>query len=110
MSQLFTTPFGRHSTASEVIDGTGLSGKRAIVTGSGSGIGAETARALALAGAEVVLAVRRPQAAGQIDFRADPRPQRHPRRLHRIGDARVAPGLGHHDRPGRPAPALDGRR
>ena len=66
MSQLFRTPFGRTSTASEVIDGVDLSGKRAIVTGAGSGIGAETASALASAGAEVVLAVRRPQAAGQI--------------------------------------------
>ena len=53
---------GRTSTASEVIDGVDLSGKRAIVTGAGSGIGTETARALASAGAEVVLAVRRPQA------------------------------------------------
>ena len=66
MPQRFTTPLGRHSTASEVIDGVDLSGRRAIVTGAGSGIGAETARALASAGAEVVLAVRRPQAAGQI--------------------------------------------
>jgi NAD(P)-dependent dehydrogenase (short-subunit alcohol dehydrogenase family) len=66
MSQLFQTPFGRHSTAAEVIDGVDLSGQRAIVTGAGSGIGTETARALASAGAEVVLAVRRPQAAGQI--------------------------------------------
>jgi NAD(P)-dependent dehydrogenase (short-subunit alcohol dehydrogenase family) len=66
MSELFQTPFGRTSTASEVIDGVDLSGKRAIVTGAGSGIGTETARALASAGAEVVLAVRRPQAAGQI--------------------------------------------
>jgi NAD(P)-dependent dehydrogenase (short-subunit alcohol dehydrogenase family) len=66
MSQLFQTPFSRHSTASEVIDGVDLSGKRAIVTGAGSGIGTETARALASAGAEVVLAVRRPQAAEEI--------------------------------------------
>jgi len=44
----------------------GLQDKVAIVTGAGSGIGTETARALASAGAEVVLAVRRPQAAGQI--------------------------------------------
>src|ERR1700728_3873970 len=66
MSQLFQTPFGRTSTASEVIDGVDLSGKRAIVTGAGSGIGTETARALASAGAEVTLAVRRPQAAQEI--------------------------------------------
>jgi len=63
MPGLFRTPFGRHSTAAEVIDGVDLSGQRAIVTGAGSGIGTETARALASAGAQVVLAVRRPQAA-----------------------------------------------
>src|ERR1700757_3785906 len=63
MAQLFQTPFSRTSTASEVIDGIDLSGQRAIVTGAGSGIGTKTARALASAGAEVTLAVRRPQAA-----------------------------------------------
>jgi NAD(P)-dependent dehydrogenase (short-subunit alcohol dehydrogenase family) len=52
------TPFGATSTAAEVIAGTDLSGKRAIVTGASSGIGQETARALAVAGAEVTLAVR----------------------------------------------------
>jgi NAD(P)-dependent dehydrogenase (short-subunit alcohol dehydrogenase family) len=53
-----TTPFGATSTAAEVIDGTDLTGRRAVVTGGASGIGIETARALAGAGAEVVLAVR----------------------------------------------------
>jgi NAD(P)-dependent dehydrogenase (short-subunit alcohol dehydrogenase family) len=53
-----TTPFGFHSTAAEVIAGIDLSGKRMIVTGAASGIGIETARALAGAGAEVTLAVR----------------------------------------------------
>jgi NAD(P)-dependent dehydrogenase (short-subunit alcohol dehydrogenase family) len=52
------TPFGAQTTATEVLRGVDLSGKRAIVTGGGSGIGAETAKALAGAGAEVVLAVR----------------------------------------------------
>jgi NAD(P)-dependent dehydrogenase (short-subunit alcohol dehydrogenase family) len=52
------TPFGFESTAHEVIAGIDLSGKRAIVTGSSSGIGVETARALASAGADVTLAVR----------------------------------------------------
>jgi NAD(P)-dependent dehydrogenase (short-subunit alcohol dehydrogenase family) len=49
MSQLFQTTFSRTSTASEVIDGVDLSGRREIVTGAGSGIGTETARALDLA-------------------------------------------------------------
>ena len=52
------TQFGFDSTAAEVIDGIDLSGRRAIVTGGSSGIGVETARALAAAGAEVTLAVR----------------------------------------------------
>jgi NAD(P)-dependent dehydrogenase (short-subunit alcohol dehydrogenase family) len=53
-----TTLFGFHSTAAEVTKGIDLAGKRAIVTGGASGIGIETARALAGAGAEVILAVR----------------------------------------------------
>ena len=52
------TPFGFDSTAAEVIDGIDLSGRHAIVTGASSGIGVETARALASAGADVTLAVR----------------------------------------------------
>jgi NAD(P)-dependent dehydrogenase (short-subunit alcohol dehydrogenase family) len=52
------TPFGFNSTAAEVIEGIDLSGQRAIVTGASSGIGVETARALASAGAGVTLAVR----------------------------------------------------
>jgi NAD(P)-dependent dehydrogenase (short-subunit alcohol dehydrogenase family) len=64
MTDRITTPFGAQSTAAEVIAGVDLSGKRAIVTGAASGIGVETARALAAAGAEVTLAVRN-TAAGQ---------------------------------------------
>jgi NAD(P)-dependent dehydrogenase (short-subunit alcohol dehydrogenase family) len=56
---LITTPFGFDSTAAEVVEGTDLTGKRAIVTGGASGIGVETARALAGAGAAVTLAVRK---------------------------------------------------
>ena len=44
---LITTPFGFDSTAAEVVAGIDLAGKRAIVTGAASGIGVETARALA---------------------------------------------------------------
>lgn len=57
-NSLITTPFGFDSTAAEVVADIDLGGKRAIVTGSSSGIGVETARALATAGAEVTLAVR----------------------------------------------------
>lgn len=45
------------------MNGVGLRGKRAVVTGGASGIGLETARALAQAGAAVTLAVRRPEPA-----------------------------------------------
>lgn len=58
MTDLFTTPFGATSTAAEVIAGVDLTGRRAIVTGGSSGLGIETARALAGAGAAVTLAVR----------------------------------------------------
>jgi NAD(P)-dependent dehydrogenase (short-subunit alcohol dehydrogenase family) len=53
-----TTPFGFKSTAAEVIAGVDLGGMRSIVTGASSGIGIETARALASAGAEITLGVR----------------------------------------------------
>jgi NAD(P)-dependent dehydrogenase (short-subunit alcohol dehydrogenase family) len=55
---LITTPFSFESTAMDVIDGVDLSGRTAIVTGGASGIGLETARALAHAGASVTIAVR----------------------------------------------------
>ncbi|HEX6450402.1 MAG TPA: SDR family NAD(P)-dependent oxidoreductase [Trebonia sp.] len=57
-SSRVTTPFGSASTSDDVIAGVDLGGQRAVVTGGASGIGLETARALAAAGAEVVLAVR----------------------------------------------------
>ncbi|SDN26755.1 SDR family NAD(P)-dependent oxidoreductase [Streptomyces wuyuanensis] len=66
MSQLFTSPFDRDSPASDVIEGVDLSGRRAVVTGANSGIGVETARALAAGGAEVTLAVRRPEAGERV--------------------------------------------
>ncbi|MFD9492796.1 SDR family NAD(P)-dependent oxidoreductase [Streptomyces sp. NPDC060005] len=55
--------FGAKSTADEVLEGMDLSGKLAIVTGGYSGIGLETTRALARAGAHVVVPARRPEAA-----------------------------------------------
>ncbi|HUQ54681.1 SDR family NAD(P)-dependent oxidoreductase [Lentzea sp.] len=59
---LITTPFTAASTADDVLAGVDLTGVRAVVTGASSGLGAETARALAAAGAEVTLAVRDPAA------------------------------------------------
>lgn len=75
---MITTPFDRTSTAAEVVAGIDLSGRRAVVTGGASGIGVETARALAGAGAEVTLAVRDTAAGERVAAEID-------------GDVRVAP-------------------
>ena len=61
-----TTPFGATSTAAEVAAGVDLSGRCVIVTGAASGIGVETARALAETGAEVTLAVRDVEAGRRV--------------------------------------------
>ena len=58
-TERISTPFGYETTAAEVVEAVDLTGKRAVVTGGASGIGIETARALAGAGATVTLAVRR---------------------------------------------------
>jgi NAD(P)-dependent dehydrogenase (short-subunit alcohol dehydrogenase family) len=63
---LVTTPFGATSTAREVLAGIDLTGRRAVVTGGASGIGTETVRALAGAGAEVTIAARRVDAAESV--------------------------------------------
>jgi NAD(P)-dependent dehydrogenase (short-subunit alcohol dehydrogenase family) len=55
--------FGAKTTADEVMAGVDLSGRLAVVTGGYSGIGTETTRALAAAGAHVVVPARRPDAA-----------------------------------------------
>ena len=55
--------FGMRSTASDVISGIDLGGKTAVVTGGYSGLGLETVRALAGAGAQVIVGARRPEAA-----------------------------------------------
>jgi len=58
--------FGRDSTAAEVIAGIDLAGRTAIVTGGYSGLGLETVRALASAGAAVVVPARRPEHAREV--------------------------------------------
>ncbi len=55
---LIDSGFTAKSTAADVVRGVDLSGKTAIVTGGYSGIGVETVRALASAGAEVVVPAR----------------------------------------------------
>ena len=59
------SPFGYRSTALEVVADIDLSGKVAMVTGGYSGLGTETVRALAAAGAKVIVAARRPDAAAK---------------------------------------------
>jgi len=58
--------FTDRTTALEVVEGIDLSGRRALVTGASSGIGVETARALAHAGAQVTLAVRDTEAGRRV--------------------------------------------
>ena len=58
--------FGMRSTPSEVIAGADLSGKLAVVTGGYSGLGLETTKGLAEAGADVIVPARRPDHAREV--------------------------------------------
>ncbi len=60
------SPFGNRSTAAEVTDGIDLSGKNVVVTGGYSGLGTETVRTMAGAGAHVLVGARRPEAAEEV--------------------------------------------
>ncbi|KIF71756.1 oxidoreductase [Streptomyces sp. AcH 505] len=55
--------FGARTTAAETLHGIDLTGKLAVVTGGYSGLGLETTRALAGAGAHVVVPARRREVA-----------------------------------------------
>jgi NAD(P)-dependent dehydrogenase (short-subunit alcohol dehydrogenase family) len=55
--------FGARTTASDVLARVDLKGKLAVVTGGYSGLGLETTRALAAAGADVIVPARRTDAA-----------------------------------------------
>jgi NAD(P)-dependent dehydrogenase (short-subunit alcohol dehydrogenase family) len=60
--------FDKNTTAEEALGGRDLSGKVAVVTGGYSGIGVETTRVLAEAGATVVVPARTPEkAAANLD-------------------------------------------
>ena len=60
------SPFGYRSTAREVLSGVNLSGQQVVVTGGYSGIGTETVRALAGAGAHIIVGARRPDQAQDV--------------------------------------------
>ncbi|MEO1220167.1 MAG: oxidoreductase [Pseudomonadota bacterium] len=60
------SPFSYRSTAREVVEGLDLTGKRVLVTGGYSGIGTETVRAIAGAGADVIVGARRPEQAAEV--------------------------------------------
>ena len=57
---------GAATTAAEIVLDVDLHARRAVVTGASSGIGVETARALASTGAEVTLAVRNLEAGRKV--------------------------------------------
>ncbi|MGW2280090.1 SDR family NAD(P)-dependent oxidoreductase [Streptomyces sp. NPDC001770] len=57
------SPFSAASTAEDVMAGTDLSGKTAVVTGGYSGLGLATTHALTAAGARVIVPARRPEVA-----------------------------------------------
>ncbi|MEM1196396.1 MAG: SDR family NAD(P)-dependent oxidoreductase [Pseudomonadota bacterium] len=52
--------FGKHSTTDEVLAGVDLTGKSVFITGANSGLGQESARAMAARDAHVVMAGRDP--------------------------------------------------
>ncbi|MEV6201345.1 SDR family NAD(P)-dependent oxidoreductase [Streptomyces sp. NPDC051771] len=57
------SPFSASSTAEDVMAGLDLTGATAVVTGGSSGLGLETTRSLAAAGARVIVPARRPDLA-----------------------------------------------
>lgn len=63
LQQPLHSPFGRATTAHQALAGADLRGKVAIVTGGYSGIGLETTRVLAAAGARVIVPARTPDKA-----------------------------------------------
>ncbi|MFM1724116.1 SDR family NAD(P)-dependent oxidoreductase [Rhodococcus sp. PAM 2766] len=58
--------FGPDTTTDDVLTGVDLTGRTALVTGATSGLGGETARALAASGATVILAARDGDAAAVV--------------------------------------------
>jgi len=65
-------PFGRRSTADQVLAGIDLTGKRIIVTGCNSGLGLETMNAFAANGAAVIGLARTLESASRACAQASP--------------------------------------
>lgn len=65
LQQPISSGFTEKATAAEVIKGIDLNGKTAIVTGGNTGIGLETVKVLAAAGATVIVPARDLQKAGK---------------------------------------------
>ena len=60
------TTFNHATTTDEVLEGIDLTGKTALITGASSGLGAETARALASKGAKVIITARKAEKAAEV--------------------------------------------
>ncbi|MEU7581786.1 SDR family NAD(P)-dependent oxidoreductase [Streptomyces sp. NPDC041068] len=82
------TGFGARSTADDVLTGIDLTGTTALVTGGYSGLGLATTRALARAGAHVVVPARRPDTAEEA-LRGTPRTEVHALDLADLDSVRV---------------------
>lgn len=55
------THFSAKNTCNDVLQGTNLHNKNIVITGASSGLGLETARSLAEAGAHIIMAARNPE-------------------------------------------------
>lgn len=60
-SRRILVAYNKDTTTNEVLEGIDLSGKRIVVTGSSSGLGEESTRALASKGAKITMAARNPE-------------------------------------------------
>ena len=65
-TQKRTDKFGAETTADEVLDGMELNGKVVLITGGTSGLGEESARALAAHGAQVIITGRNIEKANSV--------------------------------------------
>ena len=61
--------FGAETTADQVLEGIDLTGKSVLITGGTSGLGEESARAMAAKGAQVTITVRNMEKAEQVAAR-----------------------------------------